>query len=203
MTGMLRSIGALRVGICLVLNCAATLCLKASVESQDTTGSTHQPVTQGASEPGADFEVQINAGKPLLVRRKGTQEWKESANLSEPVVVGFLDGNRIYVESKALHPPKVKKFQDPAYPEAERKSGNEGRVFLHIVVDAKGNVRMPMVDSSPSLEFSNSAIEAAKKWSFEPAKLNGQPVATLIVIAVRFRLTHPPLVSVHKGVTSD
>jgi len=82
---------------------------------------------------------------------------------------------------------KAKHLPDPAYPENERKSGNEGRAFLHAVVDDKGNVRMPTVVSSPDPAFANAAIEAVKKWAFEPAKLSGEPVAVLITIEMEFR----------------
>ena len=43
-----------------------------------------------------------------------------------------------------------------------------------------------MVDASTSPEFANPAIDAAKKWTFEPARLNGQPVAVLVRIDMQF-----------------
>jgi len=145
-------------------------------------------VTQASSTPTADFEVKIAPGKEWLVRRKGTQEWTESSKLSEPVAVGLLDGtNLIYVASKVIKPPKAKHLPDPTYPEGETKSGNEARVFLHAVVDDKGNIRTPTVDSSPGPAFANAAIEAVKRWTFEPGKLNGKPVAVLIKIEIEFR----------------
>jgi len=49
---------------------------------------------------------------------------------------------------------------------------------------------MPTIDSSPGPEFAKAAIEAVKKWRFEPAKLNGQPVAVLISVEMEFRLYH-------------
>ena len=100
-----------------------------------------------------------------------------------------MDGTSlIYVESKAVKPPKAKHIENATFPESERNSGNEGRAFLHAVVDDKGNVRMPTVDSSPGPAFANAAIDAVKKWTFEPAKLNGEPVASLIKIEMDFTL---------------
>ena len=177
-----------RLGICLLLGCVAILPREAS--SQEAASNAQQPVTEASSAPTADFEVRITApGKELLVRRKGTQDWTESSKLNEPVAVGSLDGtNLIYVASKAIKPPKAKHLQDPTYPESERKSRSEGRTFLHIVVDDKGNVRMPAVDASPGSAFANAAIDAVKKWTFEPAKLNGEPVAVLIRVEMEFKL---------------
>jgi outer membrane biosynthesis protein TonB len=47
---------------------------------------------------------------------------------------------------------------------------------------------MPKVDASPTPEFAMTAIETVKKWTFEPAKLNGQPVAVLIKVEMQFSL---------------
>lgn len=61
-------------------------------------------------------------------------------------------------------------------------------MFLHITVDDLGVVRSPTVDASPGPEFDKAAIDAIKKWTFEPAKLNGQPVAVLINVTIEFSL---------------
>jgi protein TonB len=65
---------------------------------------------------------------------------------------------------------------------------SNANVSLHLVVDDRGLVRSPTVDASPGPEFTKAAIEAAKRWRFEPAKLNAQPVAVLINITMEFRL---------------
>jgi TonB family protein len=185
---MLLIIKASTLVVCFVFGCAAMACCEAS--SQEAGINTRLPVTQTGSAPRVDFEVKITSpGKELLVRRKGTQEWTESSKLSEPVAVGLLDGTSlVYVKSKGIKPPKGKHVPDPAYPESERKSRNQGRVFLHLVVDDKGNVRMPAVYDSPGPAFANAAIEAVNKWKFEPAQLNGEPVAVLITVEMQFRL---------------
>jgi TonB family protein len=185
---MLRIIRASRLGICLVLSCTAILWSEAF--PQEAGSNAQQPITQAGSAPIVDFEVKIAPpGNKFLVRRKGTQEWTESSELSEPVAVGLLDGTcLIYVVSKAIKPPKAKHMEAPTYPESEKKSGNERKAILHVVVDGKGNVRIPTADSSPGPVFAKAAIEAVKKWKFEPATLNGEPVAVLITIEIEFRL---------------
>jgi len=62
------------------------------------------------------------------------------------------------------------------------------RPYSPQVKHVTGVVRFPTVDASPGVEFAGSAVEAVKKWSFEPAKLNGQPVAVLINVTMDFRL---------------
>jgi TonB family protein len=173
-----------RVGLTLVPFCLASLCLWASVVAQQEAGgnSEMQPGTQTPPVTSPDFEMKIERGQ-ILVRQKGSQEWKRSTELNEPVAVGLLDGShKIYVVTKAIKPPRAKHSGVPEYPPDERGSGKEGRVSMHIVVDEQGAVRLPTVDASSGPKFAKAAIKAVKKWTFEPAKLNGQPVAALTIV---------------------
>jgi protein TonB len=107
--------------------------------------------------------------------------------------VGFLDnGEKIYLPAKVIKPPKAKYSPDPEYPATEK--GTAARISLHFVVDRQGLVRFPTVDASPGLGFTKSAVEAVKKWSFKPAKLNGQRVAVLIAVSIHFSLYNPLVV---------
>jgi outer membrane biosynthesis protein TonB len=47
-------------------------------------------------------------------------------------------------------------------------------------------VRFAYADASPSPDFTQEAIKAVKEWTFEPARLGGQPVAVLIVVTMEF-----------------
>jgi hypothetical protein len=92
--------------------------------------------------------------KGFLVRQKGSQEWKLSGGLNEPIAVGVLDGNQtIYVMTKAIKRPKGKHLPDPDYPPGH---SNGGQISLHMVVDDQGTVRLPTVDVSPGGVFACS-----------------------------------------------
>lgn len=175
------------VGSALVSFCVASLCLWASVLVRQESGAKVEAQAEFQTPPLSDFEVKIVEGE-LLVRQKGSQEWKRSSKTHDLIAVGSLDGShKIYVPTKAIKPPKAKHTEDPTYPPDERKAGKEGEVRLHIVVDEQGSVRTPTIDASSGPEFTKAAIEAVRMWTFEPAKLNGQPVAALITIKVNFR----------------
>ena len=135
-----------RVGFTLVPLFVAALCLWASaLVRQETGGGTemHGGVTTAPEFP-SDFEVKIAHGE-FLVRQKGSQKWKPSSKLKEPIAVGMLDGNhKIYVSTKAIEPPKPKHTEEPAFPHDEQKSGN-GRVSMHVVINEQGAVRSPTV----------------------------------------------------------
>lgn len=93
--------------ICSVL--AICACMLASALAQQEPGTRSGTPTASPS----DFEVKINPGE-LLVRRRGTLEWKHGWQFSEPIAVGVLDRDRnVYVVTKAIKPPKIKHTQDP------------------------------------------------------------------------------------------
>jgi len=179
---------ALRVALAAVSFCAASgWGMAACVPVQhETEGGAVQANVHPLPWVASDFEVKFARGE-FLVRRKGTTEWIRSSKLSEPVVVGYMDGDhRVYVGSKALKPPTALHTEFPDYPASESNSGNKVGVSLHMVVDERGAVRFPAVDITPGPEFAKAAIEAVRKWRFEPAKLNGQPVAVLFVVEMAF-----------------
>jgi TonB family protein len=182
---------AFRGGSPLLSFCATSVCLLASLLAQEKTGEesdVHSSVQTGATSP-SDFEVKIDDGQ-FWVRRKGTQEWRKSLQISEPIAVGSLDSDRkVYVATKAIKPPKAIHTEQPDFPDAERKSRKEGRVSVHIIVDEHGKVLNPIVDAGLGPAFDKAAIEAVKKWTFQPAKLDGQPVAVLVEVTTQFKLS--------------
>lgn len=170
--------------------CLACLCVAMPALSQQQAGDASMvpPQIQSTSTDISDFEVKLSGGG-FLVRQKGTSKWERGSGVNEAIAVGLLDGTqKVYIGTKAIKPPKALHTQEPEYPEHERRSHIQGQVSLRVVVDDHGVVRFPAVDVSPGPEFSKAAIEAVKKWSFQPAKLNGVPVAVLIIVATDFRL---------------
>lgn len=64
-----------------------------------------------------------------------------------------------------------------------------GTVYVIFLVDKSGGVVEPMVQNTTDPIFERPALDAVKKWKFEPGKRNGQPV--------RFRMRVP--ISFQKG----
>ena len=180
-------LGRLILAFASVSLCITSLRVRAESQEQQTTGS-GEPGTQVLSTPSSNFELKIVNGS-FLVRQRGSQEWKRASELTEPVVIGLFDGDhKIYVATKAIKPPKAIHARQPDYPSAERKSGGQGQVLMHIVVDEQGAVRLPTVDVSPGPEFAVASIKAVGRWSFEPATLDGQPVAAVIIVTMEFKI---------------
>jgi TonB family protein len=63
---------------------------------------------------------------------------------------------------------RAKTKVQPAYPELARKMGITGTVKIEVVVSPNGSVKdARVVGGHPVL--ANAALEAAKKWRFEPS----------------------------------
>jgi protein TonB len=75
----------------------------------------------------------------------------------------------------------------PTYPILARRRGWEGRVVLHVQVDARGrpgSVTVAVSSGHPVLD--EAAVEAVSHWSFSPGTEDGRPVPGLAEIAIRF-----------------
>jgi protein TonB len=84
-------------------------------------------------------------------------------------------------------PPIVVSQVLPVYPELARQSELEGTVFVRIGVDESGGVAWAeIVRGVPGLN--EAALEAVRKWKFEPARQGDLPVRVRIVVPIRFAL---------------
>ncbi|MFN0241943.1 MAG: energy transducer TonB [Planctomycetota bacterium] len=74
----------------------------------------------------------------------------------------------------------------PLYPSEMRGKKVEGLVSVAFVVDADGKVSNPRVDETSHAAFSKPALEAVKKWKFEPALRDGKRVPKKMRVPIRF-----------------
>lgn len=84
-------------------------------------------------------------------------------------------------------PPMLKDpVAHPYYPKEVIPDKRPGMVLLKIDVDAKGRVTAVDVIESTALIFESQARQAARQWSFEPARRDGVNVPATIVVPVEF-----------------
>ncbi|HTA22473.1 MAG TPA: energy transducer TonB [Terriglobales bacterium] len=184
---MTRNLGRLVLAFAFSSLCIISFCRYVDARPLPTIGSSDSRI-QALSTASSNFEIKIVDGN-FQVRQRGTQEWKKASELTEPVVISQSDeAHKIYVVTKAIRPPKAIYTHEPDYPPGLKKSGAQGQVLMHIVVDERGAVLFPTVDVTPRPEFSEASIKAVEKWSFKPATLDGQPVAAVIIVTMEFKL---------------
>jgi TonB family protein len=86
------------------------------------------------------------------------------------------------IEGQAFEPVQVLQVVDPVYP---RASVACGVVILKVTVSAAGEVESTkVIRGIPSL--TQAAERAVKQWKFRPAKLDGSPVRSFLVVSFAF-----------------
>jgi protein TonB len=83
--------------------------------------------------------------------------------------------------------PRVVFQSAPIYPGDMRGKKVEGVVTILFVVDSSGKVERPRVESSSNAAFEKPALDAVKKWKFEPAVRGGQRVNCKMRAPIRFQ----------------
>ena len=69
---------------------------------------------------------------------------------------------------------------------AKARQKTPGTVYVIFIVNKKGRVEKPKVQSSSDPVFDKLALKAVKQWKFEPGKRKGQPVRTRMRVPVVF-----------------
>ncbi len=106
---------------------------------------------------------------------------------SSPGRVGGT-GATAYRVGGGVSAPRAIYAPDPKYPKAARRAQQEGTVVLWVVVGADGLPHEVRVARAMGMDFDEAAVKAVRKWRFEPARLNGQPVPVQINVEVNFRI---------------
>lgn len=75
----------------------------------------------------------------------------------------------------------------PRYPQEALRMGAGGTVRITVTVAADGSVeRQELADSSGNRYLDRAALEAVRRWRFQPATRNGQPVAAEVSVPIVF-----------------
>jgi TonB family protein len=129
--------------------------------------------------------------------------------VSVECVFGSSDGNGAnrdaaqFTASAELHPflpvatsppaykvtaPRVIYAPDPSYPEDARRAGTQGVVYLHLTVGTDGKTHDITVKRGLSAGLNEAAIQAVRRWRFQPATKDGQQIPVEVDIQVSFNL---------------
>ena len=77
----------------------------------------------------------------------------------------------------------------PVYPPLARRVGEQGKVMLRVLVNAKGTAdTVELRSSSGSTSLDEAALESVKHWRFVPARQGDQPVPAWVLIPITFSL---------------
>jgi len=97
-------------------------------------------------------------------------------------------GGGVYRVGGGVSAPRVVFDPDPEYSEEARRAKYQGTVVLWVVIAPDGRARDVRVARALGMGLDEKAVEAVRKWRFQPAMKDGQPVAVQVNIEVNFRL---------------
>lgn len=124
-----------------------------------------------ALNPGAGDGMGGDFGVRLLAAAEGKTAEAADAIFS----IGDLDQT-----------PRVVYQPSPEYPADMKRKKMQGTVHILFLVDAGGSVQNPTVQKSTHPAFERPALQAVRKWRFEPGKRNGQAVQFKMKVPVTF-----------------
>jgi len=79
----------------------------------------------------------------------------------------------------------------PKYPQNARRFNASGKVEVRLTISVTGRVaKATAISGHPLLR--DAAVEAARRWEFEPTVVNGTPVETELVLTFEFAVPPPP-----------
>jgi TonB family protein len=105
--------------------------------------------------------------------------------LSSPAIPSPISGS--VPAGGQIQVARLLKSVPPVYPQFARLNHISGDVTLDALIDAAGNVTELKVISGPPI-LRQAAIDAVRQWKYEPARLNGKPVAIHLGLTVKFHL---------------
>jgi periplasmic protein TonB len=101
---------------------------------------------------------------------------------------GGAIGGGVYRVGGGVSAPRVVYDPDPEYSQEARQAKFQGTVVLWVVVGADGRPKQIRVQRTLGMGLDEKAIDAVRKWRFQPAEKDGHPVAVQVNIEVNFRL---------------
>ena len=77
----------------------------------------------------------------------------------------------------------------PRYPQEALRRGIQGSVQVRAMVAADGSVeRLELARGSGNKHLDRAAMEAVRRWRFQPATRAGQPISAEIMVPIEFNL---------------
>ncbi len=96
------------------------------------------------------------------------------------------EGEVVPVGGDVRRPERIR-FEPPAYPESARERGEEALVILELTIARDGTVADARSLRGPA-DLGAAAAAAARRWTYEPTLVDGEPTAVRFADTIRFVL---------------
>jgi protein TonB len=85
-----------------------------------------------------------------------------------------------------MEPPRPIYRQPPGYSDRARRDKLQGSVLVQVNIDSDGCAGNPTLVRGMGNELDTAAVEAAKRWVFQPATVQGRPVPADSIVSINF-----------------
>jgi protein TonB len=143
-----------------------------------------QPSQPEPKEP--DIKPQVDTPAPELNQ---PMPQVEVADLPQADIAAPPSDNAISANTGAAQELKANQRVEPIYPATSRRLGEEGVVRLKVLVDERGRPHDVVVASSSGFpRLDQAAVDAVRRWRFEPATDGNRAVSAWGAVSIRFKL---------------
>jgi TonB family protein len=84
--------------------------------------------------------------------------------------------------------PRATRTVQAEYTEEARNAKREGTCTLSLIVGVDGKPSNIVVSKKLGMGLDQKAVEAVRQWQFEPARRNGRPIPSGLILSIRFSL---------------
>ena len=139
----------------------------------------------GTNSPVADLKILAEGFLTLSDGEVAAAAKQTAAAAAPPEPPPSATAPKVYTEDdKQVEAPVAVSVPYPAWKPARADASREYHGSLRIVIDATGHVESATIVTSVTTSYDPLLMEAAKNWTFKPARLNGAAVKYTKVIAV-------------------
>ncbi|MBM3738497.1 MAG: M56 family metallopeptidase [Acidobacteria bacterium] len=122
--------------------------------------------------------------------RRPVRRWMlaAAAMLAVIAAVPTATAQKVYKIADGITPPKLLTKVEPAYTPEARKARISGTVVMSLEIHEDGKAHNFQITQPLDAGLDQQAIKAVQKWTFAPAKKDGQAVRCMATIEVNFRI---------------
>ncbi len=138
------------------------------------------------------YQAFTHDGRPIEAQITTIVYFVPTAAGDQAFAIDDLDNEDGYVNVFRVGPgisaPHAIYVPDPGYTEDARQAKYQGTCVLSLVVGANGNTHKIRVVRALGMGLDQNAVEVVRRWRFQPATQDGEPVAVLVNVEVAFHL---------------
>jgi len=141
----------------------------------------------------------------MIKQKKAEAKLEEAQPISFKTPIQEIQNKEIIVDESLTDKAEDDKIQEqipvienatfkgvrnpPVYPRRALMLNQEGIVILKALIDISGIIKdIQIIKSSGYVVLDQSAIDAVRKWKFEPSHINGKPSISWVKVPVEFMI---------------